>query len=158
MVETQELVALKNKALEASRFSGNRYRLGAFSVGRAVALWSSSEGGETKLREHGFKVGEYAPWVRWSTSLELAKIHEESRSLEITAFDMDLDSGLVEINHKLITVEQSWKDLIMADFYRNRERKLDMHVLSTEDWQLLYDELERGASGAYTLAELYETG
>lgn len=151
MVDLQELVALKNEALEASSIYGKRYKLGSFSVGHAVALWRSSEGGDTKLREYGLKIGESAPWVRWPTSLELAKTHEESRSLEITAFDMDLDSGLVEIHHRVITVDHPWKDLMMADFYRHKERKLDMNVPSNEDWQLLYDELRRGASGAYAL-------
>jgi hypothetical protein len=156
MVDIQELICLRDEALEASQFYGKRYKLGKLSVGHAVALWRSSDGGEAKLRDFGIRIGEFAPWTIWPTSLELMTAHEESRALEITAFEMELESGLVEIHKKLITVESPWKDLIKADLNKRKERKLDLHVPSNEDWDLLYEEMQRGASGAYALKGVFD--
>ena len=151
MIDTQELICLRDEALEASKYYGKRCKLGKLSVGHAVALWRSSDGGHTKLRVTGLRIGEFAPLTMWPTSLELMATHEESRALEITAFEMELDAGLIEVHKKLITVESPWKDLIRADLNRRKERKLDLHVLDREDWDLLYEEMQRGASGAYAI-------
>lgn len=151
MVSIKELVELRDEALEASKYMGQSYKLGVFSVGRAMALWRNEEGGYAELVDHGIRFGEFSPVTMFPTSLELRTSHEESGTMEITNFDMDLDTGLTEVRRRLMTRDSPYKDLFIADLKRRHEKNLHLHVPSTDDWELLKGELERGASGAYSV-------
>lgn len=153
-IPREELVELRDLALENSRFMGKRHHLGRISLGRSTAMWRGGEGGDVKLSDEGLRVGEFAPFTQRPTVLDISKYHEESQALEIIAFEMDIDSELVDIVRKLVTHESPWKDLIRADMRKSQEEKLGLHSLANDDWELLREELERGASGAYALKDI----
>lgn len=150
-ISKEELVELTQEALDASRFFGRRYNLGKFSVGQVTARWTAEDGNNAELTDRGLRIGNFTPFADRATVLNLSQYHSQSRTLEVVNFEMDLDSGLVDIFRNLVTSESPYKDLFKAGVQKSKERELLLHQPGEDDWVLLREELERGASGEYAL-------
>lgn len=161
----EELKELRELALTESHFKGVRRSLGKVSLGRVTALWRSEEGGSAYLSDMYLRIGERSLAVLMPRTLAPTCLHIRDSELEaegllgVTTFSMNLhpSHGFIDVYHRmLIPGSVTTRDMLKIAFSSLKERKLELAAPTEEDLALLHDEMERGASGAYALTNLYE--
>ncbi|HEX3568850.1 MAG TPA: hypothetical protein VHT70_04215 [Candidatus Saccharimonadales bacterium] len=147
----KKLVDLRDQALGESYSHGSRIGFGAIaSIGSIEAEWSGVTGDNVKLTDRGIRVFDHRPFSVYPTTLEIFGNPVAAESTDITE-NPKLYAPLTRYKLEIDEVGDIQKyvgryDRVLDVFLQ------DEHVKLTEDdRQRILDELERGASGDFTL-------
>jgi hypothetical protein len=150
------LKELKDAALVASQFAGRRRRIGICTFGIATVAWRSEDGGMSALSEKGVVVGKTAPFYVYPTTLHLYGEPYDNGACEMVNFRMELDDvGLIRVTRAMLSAPR-WSELVRAKVGALQDAVRTLDWPTNDDSRLLYSELERGASGAYSLSPIEE--
>jgi hypothetical protein len=151
----EHLRNFRDLALVESHWLGKRNRLGNFIFGMAHAQWQTEEGGTAHLAEEGLRYKSTNVTRIMPTILRLYNSPGES-GIELTTFRMDVDDiGCIDIFHNLITAG-TLREVVKAEMYKRSDKKHGLSQPTDEQRELLYTEMERGATGLYTAGHSYD--
>jgi hypothetical protein len=153
----EQLRDLRNTALIESHWMGKRRRIGGFTFGVARAQWQTEEDGTAHLIDEGLRHNEKTIIKFMPTTLRLFNFPGES-GFEVVTYRMDIDDvGCIDIYRNLIT-DGSFREIASAELHKRADRKHGLSEPTDEQRELLYTEMQRGASGIFPLTYDYETG
>lgn len=153
----EHLRDFRDSALIESHWLGKRRNIGGFTFGIAHAQWLAEEGGTVHLVDEGLRHKRTTITKLMPTTLRIANSPGES-GLEVVTFKMDIDDiGCLEIYRNLIT-DGSFVEFAKADLYKWADRKHGLFNPTDEQRELLYTEMQRGATGLFATASGYGTG
>lgn len=143
-----DLRDFRDEALEASNLYGQRRHLGAFSVGTAHAQWNAESGALVDLVDSGLRCGNESVFNnKAGTKLRLEESVGEGGQI-LTVYEMNLGtSGLIKVHHSMLAKPS--KNQLRTFSPRKADSKLGLDIPTNEDLEIIYTELQRGASGRY---------
>ena len=143
----------RDLALKASHLTGHRRDIGRLSVGRVVATWRSDLNGEAYLEHKGIMYDNTPIAVTSYLPTVLMIAQNLGNCCALVTFRMDIDDlNIIEVYRNIIT-RSSPKEVIAA---RGAARDDSSHFLTSpndDDYMLLYEQMERGASGSYATGD-----
>lgn len=144
----------RDAALENSRWIGRRKRLGQFTYGIAHAHWQTEENGSAHLIDEGLRY-KHSNLKLYPTTLRV--YHPGNvNGFELTTFRMDVDDiGCIEVSRNLI-VKGTMLEVARAAISNRQDRLIGLTRATGEDRELLYNEMQRGATGIYATYGHYE--
>lgn len=144
----EHLRQFRDSACVESHWFGRRKSLGGFTFGAVCAQWQSEEGGRAVLVDTGVRRKNSNLTAIKPTTLRLYSSYTENR-LECTTFTMDIDDiGCIDIFRNMIT-SGTFREIVKADLYKRADKKHGLSVPTDEERELLYTEMQRGATGLY---------
>lgn len=151
----EHLRRFRDSAFVESHWIGRRRSIGGFAFGVAQTQWVTEEGGVAHLIEEGLRYKGTALTRLMSTTLRL--IHSPGeKGMEMVTFRMDIDDiGYIDVYRNLI-IDGSFREIISAELHKRADRRHGLSVPTDEQRELLYTEMQRGASGLYPIAYDHE--
>jgi hypothetical protein len=151
----EHLRNFRDLAFDESSWLGKRNRIGHFIFGIAHAHWQTEEGGTAHLTEEGLRYKNTNITRIMPTTLRLYNAPGET-GIELITFRMDLDDiGCIDIFRNLIT-SGTFREVAKAEMYKRADKKHGLSEPTDEQRELLYTEMERGATGLYTAGHSYD--
>lgn len=146
----------RDAALIESHWLGRRRRIGGFTFGIARARWRTENDGTAHLIDEGLRHNDTVITPLMPTTLRLYNSPGES-GREVVTYKMDIDEiGCIDIYRNLITAG-TLREIAKAELYRRADRKHGLSEPTDEQRELLYTEMQRGATGLYPITYDYET-
>lgn len=144
----EHLREFRDAALVESHWFGRRKNIGGFTFGVARAQWRTEEGGTAQLIDEGLRYRSTTIINFLPTTLRISNSHGEM-GLEVVTFEMDIDDiGCVDVYQNLFTTGSLF-EFAKSELHRRSERKYGLSDPTDEQRELLYSELQRGATGLY---------
>lgn len=143
-----QLARFRNEALAYSSY-GCRRQIGKISFGSADVLWHTESDGSALLTERGLRFGSIALFNSFPTILKILDPAEHGSMF--TEYKMDIDDiGTINV-HRTIVDSASSRSILRFEAAKFKERQHDLDIPTDSDRLLLYQEMERAASGLYTI-------
>lgn len=141
----ERLRDFRDQAFDESHWLGTRRRIGGFTFGQSRAEWQSETGGFAYLIDEGLRYKGNTVSKLLPTTLRLYNSQNEY-GLEVVTFKMDIDDvGCIDIYRNMIT-NGSFREIARAELSKRADRKHGLSELTDEDRELLYTEMQRGAT------------
>lgn len=151
----EHLRGFRDSALIESHWIGKRRSVGGFTFGIAHAQWMTEEGGIAHLTDEGLRRKNTTMTKLMPTTLRLLHSPGE-KGIEVVTFRMDIDDiGSIDIYRNLIT-SGSFREIAKAELHKRADRKHGLSEPTDEQRELLYTEMQRGATGLYPKTYDYE--
>lgn len=144
----EKLAALQGEALTQSNRYDRRLQLGRLALGYVRAMWRAQFRGLVTLGEGYLWRDNTVILNSHPTRMRIYKPHP-GMNMEITTFDMNLEDGDIEVFRRVTS--PLFPDFTQATIEREIDGVLGLSKPTDEDLQLLYAEMERGASGLHRL-------
>ncbi|MDB5163901.1 MAG: hypothetical protein JWS12_519 [Candidatus Saccharibacteria bacterium] len=145
----EHLRVYRDAALVESHWMGRRKRLGRFTFGTAYAQWQTEEGGAAHLIDQGLRNGT-SPLTLKPTILRLLH-HPGETGIEVVTFKMDIDDiGCIDIYRNMV-ISGSFREMARIVFPSRVDDKLGLSQPTDDDRELLYKEMQRGATGLHPI-------
>ena len=146
----------RDSALIESHWLGRRRNIGGFTFGIAHAQWQAEEGGTAHLIDEGLRHKSTTMTKLIPTTLRILNSPGET-GFEVVTFRMDIDDiGCIDIYHNLIT-NGSFVEIAKAELHKRADSKHGLSEPTNEQRELLYTEMQRGATGLYPVTYGYES-
>jgi hypothetical protein len=143
----------RDKSLVESYWRGRRHRIGKFTCGLVQAKWLAEDGMVAHLTDQGWRFNNVTLSFNYPTTLYIYDAFK-SADIEFTTFEMDIDdSGRIEVYHNMLK-DGSFRGILRADMAKRAVRQSGQSEPLRDDCIRLYSELQRGASGVYSVANL----
>ncbi len=140
----------RDVALVESNMMGKRRRVGAFTLGIAHAQWQTEDGARAHLIEAGIRYRNSNLTKIRPTTLRLTSFPAET-GLEVVTFKMDIDDiGCIAVYRNMIT-SGSFREVARAELANRADNLHDLSDPTDEDREMLYTEMQRGATGLYPI-------
>lgn len=144
----ENLRYFRDEALVESQWFGRRKKIGSLTLGIARSKWKTDDGGIAYLVDEGIRFGSVNLTNYLPTTLRIASEPYKS-GREITTFRMDIDDiGQIEI-YKSIIADGSFRDIIRTEMQKRIEKRHELNIPTDEQRELIYTEMQRGATGLY---------
>jgi len=152
-----DLRGFREAALRKSYLYGSRKQIGKLCFGSVKASWRMAQRGDATLIETGTYYDGSRLFNDRPTTLRLMTPYNVSKNVFSgfveTTFKMDLDnSGKIEIYRNIIE-SGTFRELARIALSREGDQSHGLNIPSDEDRELLYLEMERGASGEFKLPD-----
>ena len=138
---------LRDEALVRSNMYGSRRRIGKLVLGSAEAQWTTYDSSTAILYDRGIRVGNETLWRRFPTTLVFYDSYGHAGTL-VTRYCMDLDGvNCINVDSHILKTDGSGD---MAPIpQRADDDGRDFQKPTKQQRIRIYEELERGASGAH---------
>jgi|GEM_PF-2495590 len=145
------LKSSRDAALVESHLSGKRNQIAGFTFGRASAEWQLEEGGTAHLQDVGLRHNGTTLTYPRPTTLRLLQ-PRNNMGIEAITFKMDIDdTGCIDV-YRNIFIATSFLEFIKAELSRRKDKKHGLLEPNDEERELLYTEMQRGATGLYPIS------
>ena len=151
-----DLISFRERCL-SEHATRKRMHIGAVSLGRGLARWGAASGAIASLHDEGLRIGARNS-RRWPTVLHLESVYPNNEGYAVTSFYMWLEgSGEVEVrtsDRKISSLDLSLAGRVYEHLVeRGRTSVLGYQTTMADDHErrLLYQEMQRGSSGDYSM-------
>ena len=146
----EHLRGFRDSALDASNWYGRRKNIGDLEYGAATAGWQAQDGGVVDLKHAGLRFRGLNITRLMPTTLRIIN-PDFNGNHDITTFSMDLDEiGWVDVYRNTYT-NGGLAEVAFAGISRLIDQKNGLQHPTKFDRELLFTELQRGASGDFAI-------